>query len=370
MKIKCNKETLKKGFHIVENVISGTNVNPILRNVKIVAKDDTLELSTTDLEVSISYLVDPVEVMIPGKMIGPETQIAAIVKEWTEEDIEITEEDRKCIIAGKDNYFKILCTDPEEFPTIPGFVEEGSIDIDKEILLDMIKKTAFIISGDRMRHGAGGVFMDISGNHIKMVANDGRRLGEVKKRINNPDNITKNCIIPMKGISQMQRIAGEQGGIVKLRIEEKRILVKTKNSVLCSQLLEGQYPRYEEVIPANLDRKVSMDKNVFASAIRRISVMTTEEYKLLRFKFSDGSLEIRCLSPDVGEARTVIPIEYTGEEMEIGLNPEFLLDFLKNVDSEVIRMELKDSGTAGVFKAGGGCTYVVMPMNLGDEKIT
>jgi len=234
----------------------------------------------------------------------------------------------------------------------------------------MIKKTAFIILGDRTKHGTSGVFLNISDNHIKMVANDGRRLSEVKKKVDNPHGISKSCVIPIKGILQMQRIAGEQEDLVKLKIEEKRIFVKTKNSTLCSQLLEGQYPKYEEVIPTNLDKRISMDKNVFASAIRRVSIMTTDEYKLLRFKFSGETLEIKCLSPDVGESKTVIPVEYSGEELEIGLNPDFLLDYLKNVDSEGVLLELKDPGTAGVLKAGTGCTYVVMPMNLGDEKST
>jgi DNA polymerase III beta subunit len=322
------------------------------------------------MEVSVSYLIDSVEVLTPGKMVGPEIQISSIVKEWTEEDIEITEEDKKCVIKGKDNFFKILCTDPDGFPTIPQFIEEECVEIDKDVLLDMIKKTAFIILGDRTKHGTSGVFLEINGNHVKMVANDGRRLSEVKKKIDNPQGISKSCIIPIKGILQMQRIASEQEDLVKLRIEEKRLFVKTKNSTLCSQLLEGQYPKYEEVIPTNLDKKISMDRSKFASAIRRVSIMTTDEYKLLRFKFSGETLEIKCLSPDVGESKTVIPVEYSGEELEIGLNPEFLLDFLKNVDSEGILLELKDPGTAGVLKVGAGCTYVVMPMNLGDEKST
>ena len=370
MKIKCDKEIIRKGFHVVENVISGSNVNPMLQNVRIVADDNTLELSTTDMEVSVSYLIDSVEVLTPGKMVGPEVQISSIVKEWTEEDIEITEEDMKCVIKGKDNFFKILCTDPDGFPTIPQFIEEECVEIDKDVLLDMIKKTAFIILGDRTKHGTSGVFLEISDNHIKMVANDGRRLSEVKKKIDNPQGISKSCVIPIKGILQMQRIASEQEDLVKLKIEEKRLFVKTKNSTLCSQLLEGQYPKYEEVIPTNLDKKISMDRSIFASAIRRVSIMTTDEYKLLRFKFSGETLEIKCLSPDVGESKTVIPVEYSGEELEIGLNPEFLLDFLKNVDSEGILLELKDPGTAGVLKVGAGCTYVVMPMNLGDEKST
>jgi DNA polymerase III beta subunit len=367
MKIKCDKEAIKKGFHAIESVISGTNINPMLQNVKIVAKGKTLELSTTDLEVSVSYTVGAVEVVEPGKMVGPENKIALIVKEWSEDNIEITEQDKKCIIEGENSYFKILCLDPEEFPTIPKFVNEEYIEIDKEILIEMIKKTSFIILGDKARFGTNGVFLDISGKHIKMVANDGRRLAEVKKKINNPEGITGSCIIPIKGVSQILRIISEQEGTVKLRVEEKRILVKTENAMLCSQLLEGQYPKYEEVIPSNLDKSASLNRNDFATAIRRGSIMTTDEHKLLKLKFAGKTLEINCISPDVGEAKIVVPVKYSGEELEIGLNPDFVLDFLKNVNTGDVKLDMKGPGTAGVFKAGGGCTYVVMPMNLGEE---
>jgi DNA polymerase III beta subunit len=370
MKIKCNKEAIKKGFHAVESVISGTNINPMLQNVRIVAKGKTLELSTTDLEVSVSYMVNTVDVIKPGKMVGPEGKIASIVKEWSEDNIEITEEDKKCVIEGENSYFKILCSDPEEFPTIPKFVNEEYIEIDKDILTEMIKKTSFIILGDKTRFGTNGVFLDINGKHIKMVANDGRRLAEVKKKIDNPNSITGSCIIPIKGVSQMLRIISEQEGVVKLRVEEKRILVKTENAMLCSQLLEGQYPKYEEVIPSNLDKHVTLNRNEFTTAIRRGSIMTTDEYKLLKFKFAGKTLEISCTSPDVGEAKTVVPVEYSGEELEIGLNPDFVLDFLKNVNTEDVKLDMKDPGTAGVFKAGGGCTYVIMPMNLEEESMT
>jgi len=370
MKIKCNKESIKKGFHAVESIFSGSSINPMLQNVKIVAKDKTLELSATDLEVSLSYLIDSVEVIEPGKMVGPGNKIASIVKEWTEDNLEIKEEDKKCIIEGKNSYFKVLCTDPEGFPTIPQFIEDEYIEIDKDILIDMIKKTAFIILGDKTRVGTNGVFLEISGNRVKMVTNDGRRLAEVKKKISNPKGIKKSCIVPIKGVTQIQRIINEQDDVVKLRVEDKRILVKTKNSTVCSQLLEAQYPKYEEVIPSNLDKRASLNRQEFASAVRRGSIMTTEEYKLLKFKFASKTLEIRCISPDVGEAKVVIPEEYSGEELEIGLNPEFVLDFLKNVDTEEIKLELKDRGTAGVFKAESGCTYVVMPMDLGEKEVT
>ena len=364
MKVKCNKEDIKKGFHIVESSVSGSNIRPILQNVKITAKNNTLELSTTDLEVSISYIVDPVEVIEPGVVVCPEVKVASIVKEWSEDSIEITEENRICTITGKGSYFKVLCMDPEEFPVIPQFTDENYIEIDKLNLTEMVRKTAFILSGEKAKHGSNGVFLDVNNNRAKMVANDGRRLAEIKRKIDNPNGLRNSCIIPIKGVLQVLRMLSDLDEIIKIKIEERRVFVRTEKSTLCSQLIEGQYPEYEEVIPTNLDKRVTLDKHTFFSAVRRGSVMTTDEYKLLRFKILENLLELRCNSPDVGEAKVEMPIEYSGEGLEIGLNPDYILDFLKVVDTDKVGLELKDHNTAGVFKAGNDYTYVVMPMSL------
>jgi DNA polymerase III beta subunit len=364
MKIKCNKEDIKKGFHVVENIVSGSSIKPILQNIKITAKDDTLELSTTDLEVSVSYIVNSVEVIEPGVIVCPEVKIASIIKEWTEDCIEITEKSKVCSITGKDSYFKILCTDPAEFPAIPQFVDENCIEVDKTTLIDMIRKTAFILSGEKAKYGSSGIFLDVNGNQAKMVTNDGRRLAEIKRKVNNPEGLKKNCIMPIKGILQVLRILSDHDDIAKIRIEERRIFVRTKSSTLCSQLIEGQYPEYEEVIPTDLDKKVVLDKYTFFSAVRRGAVMTTEEYKLLKFKISNHLLELKCISPDVGEAKIDVPIEYSGGELEIGLNPDYVLDYLKVVDTDKVVLELKNDSTAGVFKTGNDSIYVVMPMSL------
>ncbi len=367
MKIKCNIEAIRKGIHIVGSVISGSGIKPVLQNVRISTKDNTLELSTTDLEVSANYVIDPVEVIEQGVIVCPEVKIASILREWTSDYIEIAEENKICLITGKDSYFKILCANPEEFPAIPKFVDENYIEMDSNILSDMIRKTAFIITGERIKYGSNGVFLEVSRNKVKMVTNDGRRLAEVKRKVKNPKDLTSNCIIPIKGVLQMLRVISEEDDVVKVKIEEKRVFVNTKSSTLCSQLIEGQYPKYEEVIPVNLDKKINLSKDAFFHAVRRGAIMTTDEYKLLRFKFSNNTLEMKCTSPDIGESKVEIPIEYMGNELEVGFNPDFILDLSKVIDTDDVEIELKDSSTAGLFKVGSDYKYIVMPTNLMGE---
>ena len=364
MKIKCLTEDIRKGIHVVENIISSSAVKPILQSIKIIAEKNTIELFTTDLEVSVSYKVENVDVIESGVIVCPENKIASIAKEWNEDSIEIFEENKVCFIKGRGSYFKILCVDPEEFPSMPKFVDEGYLEIDGDIFAEMIRKTAFITLAERVKYNSNGILLDVKGDQIKMVTNDGRRLSEIKKKVDNKEDLEKSCVIPNKGISQILRILSGQRDVVKIRVEEKRILVKTKSSILCSQLLEGQYPNYVEVIPANLDKKVILDKDVLISSVRRGAIMTTEDYKLLRFKFLKNMLELKCESPDVGESKVEVPIDYAGEEIEMGFNPDYIVDFLKTVDMDKVEFEMKDSETAGVFKAGSDHIYVIMPMDL------
>lgn len=364
MKLKCDKENIKKGFHIVESIASTSNIKPILQNVKVTAADGKIELFTTDLEISINHTINTVDIIEPGVFVCSISKIASIIKEWTDKDVEISESNGVCNITGNKEYFKIQCADPLEFPTVPQFSEEGFIEIDRALLADMARKTSFIMLGDKTEHSTSGIFLDIAENKLKMVANDGRRLSEVKQKIDNQTEVKSRCIIPIKGISQILRILDGHDEVVKIKVEEKRILVKTSNTTLCSQLIEGLYPEYEEVIPTDLDKKINLDRESFTTAVRRCAIMTTEEYKLLKFKIHNELMEISCKSPDVGESKVEIPVEYKGEDTEIGLNPDFIVDFMKVAGADRVELNLRNPDTAAVFKVGNNSIYVVMPIDL------
>ncbi|GJQ57988.1 MAG: DNA polymerase III subunit beta [Candidatus Scalindua sp.] len=368
MKVTCDSNILKKGFHLVESVISSSNLKPILQNVKITAYDNRLELSTTDLEVSITYHINPLNISVPGTIVCPEHKISSVVKEWKNNTIDLIENERVCEITGKDGYFKILCATPEDFPHIPNFIDEDFIEIDSQVFAEMIKKTMFIALADKTKTASSGIFFDIDGNQAKMVTNDGRRLAEIKRKINNSKEQTKSCVIPIKSASQILKILVEGEESVKVKIDEKRILIRTENVTLSSQLIDGSYPNYEKVIPSDLNKTSVLNRAEFISAVRKGAIMTVEDYKLLCFKFFNNMLEIKCLTPDVGEARLSMEIEYTDEELEIGFNPDYILDFLRVVEDNQVQFDLKDKGTAGIFRIGNQYQYMLMPLKLREIK--
>lgn len=376
MKIKCDTEAIRKGVFIVGNAISRKDQNTILDNIMIKTQGNSIELSSTDREVSLRHKINDVDVKEQGSMLCFDSKLTDILKEWDGESISLNESKRTCSIKGKRSSFKLMCADPEAFPAIPEFKDKGSVEIDRDVLVDMIRKTAFIVKGDR---SANGVFLNIEKDQAIMVANDGRRLAEIKRKI--PPRQTegglrpvgdgqaaagqdKSCIIPIKTIPQILNMVKDHEGAVKIKIDHPRIFIQAGNTTLCSQLIEGAYPEYAEVIPEDLDKEISIDREAFFSAVRRCAVMTTDEYKLLEFTFEDNLLQLLCTSPDVGESKIDVPIEYDGEKVAIGFNPDYINDLSKAIDTETVTLELKDSGTACIFAVGNSYTYVLMPMAI------
>ena len=373
MKIRCETEVIRKGVQVVRNVVSGKGTVPVLNDIMVRAENDYVELSATNLEVSLQYRITDVTVDEPGVMMCPESKLAPILKEWEAESIGINESKGTCCIKGKDSSFKITCADPKEFPKMPfdklraglEFKGEGCIEIDGKALVDMIRKVAFI---------GCDVFLKIANDEIIMVSNDGRRLAEVRKKIearqkpevgDQKSKAERQCVIPVKTIPQILNVIKDHEGVVKIKIEKKkRIFVQAGNITLCSQLVEANYPDYTEVIPADLDKEVSAEREVFFSAVRRAGVMTTDEFKLLSFTFDKGKLHLMCNSPDVGEAQVDIPIEYGDDKVTIGLNPDYVDDLSKAIDTDKITLKLKDNNTACMFESGNAYRYVLMPMEL------
>lgn len=355
MKIQCNTEVIRKAVQVIRNVVPGKKADVFLKDILVNAKDGALVLSTTDLAVSLQYRIDNATIDEPGVMLCPESKLAPILNEWPDETIDINESEEMCCIKGKDSLFKIMCEDPETFPKITKFKDEKCIEIDRDALADMLRKTVFI---------GGDVFLKVKGDEAIMVSNDGRRLAEVRRKVENTSGINTNCIIPIKTISQISNIIKDHEGAVKIKIEKKRVFVQAGSITLCSQLREAQYPDYTDVIPKELDKEITVEREAFFSAVRRGAVMTTDEYKLLSFTIEAGKMQLVCNSPDVGEAQVEMDVEYEGDKIVIGLNPDYIIDLSKVLDTEKITLKLKDSATACLFDVMDTYRYVIMPMEL------
>lgn len=364
MKLSCTKPAILEGLQLLSHITTGTATKPILQTIKLEAVGEKLVLEATDLEVGIRYVIEAVDVEEEGVVVLHGGRIAELLKEWPEEKICMELKGTGCYLSGRGGAFKIAGYDPGEFPTIPMFSGDEGIEIEARDLAEMIRKVVFACASERVRHTMTGVFLQEEGGALKMVATDGRRLACVKGRKTTTGRTAIEGIVPRKGIEQLARIAGQEDGRIRVKMEETHLLAKGTKATLCTQLIEGQYPSYQEAIPTDNDKRIEIDAEVLASAVRRASILTTEERRLIRLKLQKGSISIETETPDVGEARVEVEVDYVGEDFELGLNPDFLLDALKAVGRGTVRMEFKGPTTAAVMKSGQDFLYVVMPIRL------
>ena len=366
MKLSCQKSVLMEGLQLLSHVTAGTTTKPILQAVKLEASENKAVLEATDLEVGVRYLLEPVDVREAGTVVLQEGRLTELLREWPDEKVHMELKGTMSHLSGKGGMFKMAGYDPKEFPTIPAFSEKGSMEIEAKELAEMIRKVTFACASERVRHTMTGVLFQVEGGTLKMVATDGRRLACVRERRGADGRGAMEGIVPRKGIEQLARVAEQKEEKIKLKMEETHLLAKSSKAMLCAQLIEGQYPNYKEAIPGNNDKRIEIDAETLAGAIRRAAVLTTEERRLIRLGLRKGKIAIEAATPEVGEARVDVDVDYSGENLDVGFNPDFLLDALKAIGKGTVHLEFKEVSTAAVMKGGQEFIYVVMPIRLAE----
>lgn len=364
MKLRCKNDELKKALALACSVISKTNTTPLFQNVKITAPEDgPVTIFAMNYAASIIHTIHSAEVESPGVIAISGARLEAISKDWHDDAFCITAEGGGCSINGKRGSFKLSSADVKDFPQPPVVDGKSAFEIDSAALTDMLMKTAFIITAMESK-SSNGIFLEITDKDAVMVSNDGRRLACVKRKAHNPEGVSARCIIHAGVTGLILKAVSGREDAIRVCIDDRRIVIMTTDAIVTSQLIEGAYPNYEEVIPCDLDKTVSIERQAFVSAVNRAAIMTTAEYKLLVFTFKDNTLTIRCVSPDTGESLVEIPVEYSGDAVSIGLNPDYVRDFLKTTNGDTIKLKLRDANTAALFTEGNNYRYVLMPMDL------
>ena len=250
----------------------------------------------------------------------------------------------------------------EEFPKFPEFKDKEVIKIAQGIFKEMILMTSFAVSHEESRYVLNGLLMEISGDTIRMVATDGRRLAKIEKKLEMPVKKEISVIIPIKAIQELHRNLMEEGS-VSFIAGTNQVLFDVNGILIATRIIEGEFPNYNQVIPKPVSPKVGVNREVFLSAVRRANLLTTPDFQAIKFEVFVDKLVISKTTPDIGESREEIPIEYGGKEMIVGFNPQFLIDMLKNVSEESIEIELMGADKAGVIRLGD-YLYLVLPMRI------
>jgi DNA polymerase-3 subunit beta len=373
MKVICNRGALLDALTVTGNVVAARTPTPVLQCVKLTASDDRLTLAATDLEVAIRYSDSQVQVEQGGEALLPADKLRDIVRESMDDTLSIEVGSDKegtsagvASIRGQDSHFKIFTQRPSDFPPVPDFSGEADFEISSGHLKQLIGQTLFAAAREQTRYAFNGVLLTAKGKKINLVSTDGRRLAMAKGDLI-LDKLPKDggkAIIPTKALVLVEKLIDDPEETVAVQVRENQIIFHTPSATLTSNLVEGQFPPYEDVIPKDADKKMTASTADFLSAIRRAALLTTEESKGVRMHFSKKGLVLTSRSPESGEATVNFPCKFEGADVEIGFNPTFLTDALKVVDSDEISLELTAANRPGLLKGGPNFLYVIMPVNL------
>jgi len=368
MNLSITKEQISTGLQAVQNVVSTRTTLPILSNVLLRAEGDRLELTATDLDVTITCSVEA-SVKKAGTTTVPVKKLFGIVRELTAPEIDLEVDDKNVTsLRSGSSFFKIRGLGAEEFPPLPKFKEDKKVALPQEKIKGMLRKTSFAISTDESRYVLNGIFISLKEHKLTMVATDGRRLALADEEVDVSEKSQGEFIVPAKAVNELNRLLQDKGEI-ELKYAENQAAFALKDEkgssvLIITKLIEGNYPNYRQVIPAETKERVALAREEFLHALRRAEIMTSDKQNSVKLSFTKNNLAITANSPDVGEARETLAINYKGKDMAIAFNPGYVIEPLNALSDDEVFLELIDELSPGVLKINGPFLYVVMPMRL------
>lgn len=364
MRCECDRLALLEALAATTSVTPARTTKPILECVRFTVEPDAVILTAYDQEVGLRYRVPQVEVTTPGETLVRANRFFAIVRESMDDRLTFEAEEDLLHIRGADSHFQVVGQNVREFPPVPELEGEPSFVVRVEALRRAVEQTRFAAARENTRYAINGVLWVQKGKSLQLVATDGRRLAlsaAPLERTSGTDEVR--AIVPTKALDVFGRLHLDADEMVEVRLSANQVVLRSEQVTVSSVLVEGHFPKYEDVIPREHDKSVALRTAEFLSAVRRVALLANAESKGVRLSFSSDGMVLSSRTPEQGEATVRVPIEYTGTPMDIGFNPEFIADALR-VCEETTTLELKESGRPGVLTSGPNFKYVLMPVSL------
>jgi DNA polymerase III subunit beta len=369
MKLTIAKEQMLNGLQAVQNVVSSRTTLPILSNVLLRAKEGRLELTATDLDVTVCCAVEAT-VQKEGETTVPVKKLFGIARELAAAELEIeVDEKHACKIKAGPSYYRINGLAAEEFPPLPKFNQNAKLTLAQAKLKGMLRRTSFAVSTDETRYVLNGIYSSLKEHKLTMVATDGRRLALTDEEVDLPEQVQAEFIVPTKAINELNRLL-QGNGDVALQVTDNQASFELSGEgghsvLLITKLVEGSYPNYRQVIPPEAGERISLAREELLQALRRAEIMTSEKSNSVKLSFTKNNLAITANTPEVGEGRESLAINYKGKDLAIAFNPAYLMDPLKALECDEVFLELTDELSPGVLRTNGPFLYVIMPMRMG-----
>ncbi|MDY6837873.1 MAG: DNA polymerase III subunit beta [Thermodesulfobacteriota bacterium] len=371
MEFKIKKEKVLPALTKVQGITGKKSTLPITSNVVIYAKEGYIVILATDLEIAFQGHYEA-EVVAQGGSAVPSRKVYEIVRDFPSDVVAFKESENRWIqIADKTIEYNIVGMETETFPGLPEVESVPLFDMDGDILKNMLEKTMYAALSDEGRVHLAGVFFETitegEERFFRMVSTDGHRLSRIDEPIDKGSGfeLEEGVIVPKSGIVEILRLI-EGGGTVQVGLRDKDFIVKKDSETLIIRLIEGEFPDYNLVIPKEIKREVRVEKEVLLMMLKRMSILSSDKYRSMRFKIDKEQMETTTTNPDIGESREVIPVRYNGEGMEIAFNPRYFVDCVSHMKSEEVIIRLNDEATPCVVEGDKdkGFLSVIMPMRI------
>lgn len=372
MELVVRKTDLLRELQLFQGIVERKNTIPILANVLIEANGSEVKLLATDLEVGLRSTCTA-SVAKSGALTLPAKKLYEIVKALPETDVRI-EEDRNGVKVAADRFDSRMQTLPrEDFPTLPEASGSFNATLPRDVLKQMVAKTQFAITGEDTRYFLNGALFILRPDSMGLVSTDGHRLALVTVPREAPkgkgaDDEEVRVILPRKTLLELGRLLAEGEGDIRYERGENHLFFEVAGRLLISRMIDGQFPAFERVIPKSNDKRVEFDRDRLTSAVKRVALLSNERSRAVKFQIDKGKVEITSSSPEFGEAKEVLIVDYAGTPVTICFNAQYVLDFLAVVETDSVALEFKDEMSQAVMKPIGAegyeYTYVIMPMRV------
>lgn len=373
MEFLIKRDQLLAGIGRAQSIVERRHTMPILANVLLEAQGKEVTIKTTDLEVGLAGTY-PAQVKKGGRITAPARKLYEIIRELAHEDVFLkTKENNWIELKCGSALFNVVGLDAAEYPALPSFDEVGFCPLPCKRLKDMLDMTVFAASTDETRYNLNGIYWELKsrngGKVLRLVATDGHRLSQIDWDGAVQLNLPAGVILPKKGVTELRRLLedAEAEENVELSFQKNHGLFRRESQFLVVRLIEGDFPDYEQVVPKGAAKKATIIRETFLAALRRVSLLSAEKGKGVKFSFSSSNLEVSARNPDLGEAQESLEVEFDSkEEFSIAFNAKYIMDVLSAIKAEKVVFEFNDELSPGVIKPVSDEKYLslIMPMRM------
>lgn len=365
MKVTCDREKLREALAVVHGVVPTKNAKPILENVCFVAGDDGLELIGTDQEVSARIRLDDVEVAVPGTIAVPARVAFDFVRDLSGETVTLdATSGTSCRLTSGADTCELVVADAREFPEVPEFDAAGAITLQGGGFTRLVGRTAFAAAREPGRYAMHGVLVLIGADQLSLIATDGRRMSMASHPVDVNGAPPRSAIVPTKGMQLFCRVIQDPLDQVSFVVGENQVGLRTRNAQMFARLIDGEFPRYEAVVPASCSNVLEADVEMLGRKLRLVANVSGNETRAVRLRVRSGELELHGHAAGKGTATANLEVDFKGEQAEIAFNPDYVLDGLKNGDGDRVRLEFNSHNSPGKFVLGENHIYIVMPITI------